>query len=226
MRIALPNRPSRSKSIAALLAGTASLAALALAAEAPVELRLEGINQSYQDVVEEIPPIEMDPVVVRLSSPTQTVVLKQNRLFLTPLGGGRFSGRAELDVLGKGDLIADVDLAGATRRLSDEVLLPPQTLTVAGTVALSRVEGGYRVVTEELPKELPVTIRSQVVGEILDLCAGASLLTLGSLDCQPMADALESPRVPLPPPGSEFLIADGDLTAADRAAIDALLAPR
>jgi hypothetical protein len=211
----------RSGALAALV-----VAAAATAATTPSELRLEGINKTYQDVAGEIPPIVMDPVTVRMSSGNQTILVKQNRIRLTPLGGDRFRGTAELDVLGKGDLVADVDLGGATRRIEDELLLPPQTLTVEGVVRLARAAGGYRVTTEALPKDLPVTIRSRVVGDILDLCAGASLLTLGSLDCQPLADSLERPRVPLPEPGSEVLLADSDLTAADRAALDALLAAR
>jgi hypothetical protein len=194
-------------------------------AQAPTELRLTGLNKTYSDLTTEVAPIRMDPVVVHLSSPRHSIVLKENRIRLTPLGDGRFRARTELDVLGKGDLVADVDLAGGTRRLTDEVVLPPQTVAVEGIVKLARGEGGYVVTTEELPKELPVAIRSRMVGDILSLCAGASLLTLGSLDCDPMAQALENPRLPLPPPGSQFLLADADLTAEDRAAIDALLAP-
>jgi hypothetical protein len=202
----------------------AAAGAAALVAQAPTVLRLGGLNKTYQDVAGEIPPIEMGPVVVRLSSPRQALVLEENRLRLTPLGGGRFRGTAELDVRGEGDLVADVDLGGAPRRITDEVEVPRQTVTVAGVVRLARAEGGYRVVAEELPAETRVAIRSRAVGSILDLCAGASLLTLGSLDCEPLSQALENPRVPLPPKGSEFRLEDADLTAEDRAALDALLA--
>jgi len=69
-----------------------------------------------------------------------------------------------------------------------------------------------------------VAIRSRLVGRLLDTCAGAALLSFGSLDCDPVAAALESPEVPLPAAGSEFFLSDSDLTADDRAAFDDLLA--
>ena len=132
-------------------------------AQTPTELRLTGLNKTYTDVATEVAPVRMDPVVVHLSSPQHSVVLKENRIRLTPLGGGRFRARTELDVLGKGDLVADVEMGGGTRRLTDEVLLPPQTVAVEGIVKLARGDGGYLVTTEELPKDLPVAIRRRAL---------------------------------------------------------------
>ena len=188
------------------------------------ELRLSRLNRVYEDVAGEAPPLRLDPVTVRLSSPHQAVLLKENRIRLEPLGGDRFAGRVELDLLGKGDLVADVDLGGSSRTFHDELLLPPQTVTVEGVVRLARIAGGYRIVTERLPADVQVTSRSRLVGEILDLCAGAALLSLGALDCAPVTEALERPRIPLPGPGTELFLADAELTEADHAALDRLLA--
>jgi hypothetical protein len=190
---------------------------------AVTELSLSRLNRVYEDVAGETPPLRLDPVTVRLSSPHQTVLLKENRIRLEPLGGDRFAVSVELDLLGKGDLIAEVDLAGTSQTFTDEVLLPPQSISVEGVVRLSRLEGGYRIVIERLPEDVRVTIRSRLVGDVLGLCAGAALLSLGSLDCDPVAEALERPRLPLPGPGSELFLSDEDLTDEDRRVLDGLL---
>ena len=194
------------------------------AAAAPTELRFTKLNRVYQDLAGEMAPLRYDPVTVKLSSPKQSVLVKENRITLTPLGGGRFSGRVEIDLLGKGDLIADVDLGGRTQRLVDEVLLPPQHLTLDGVARIARVDGGYRVTSEQLPATLPVEIRSKLVNDLLGICSGAALLSLGSLDCAPLEKELQRPSLPMPAAGSVFFLADADLTDDDRAALDGLLA--
>ena len=217
---------AKPRSIVPLLCAWVVAGGTVAAVAAPTELRLTRFNRIYEDVAGEMPPLRLDPLVVRLASPHQAVLLKQNRIELTPLGGNRFASRVELDLLGKGELVADVDFGGNVQRFTDELVLPPQTVAVTGVVRIARGDGGYRVVAEQLPREVPITIRSRLVGQVLELCAGASLLTLGALDCEPVAAAIERPKVPLPEPGTEMFLADGDLTDGERAALDALLAGR
>jgi hypothetical protein len=207
-----------------LMLAAATGAGATEASAAPTELRFSKMNRVYQDLAGEMAPLRYDPVTVKLSSPKQSVLIKDNRITLTPLGGGRFSGRVEIDFLGKGDLVADVDLGGRTQRLADEVLLPPQHLTLDGVARIARVDGGYRVTSEQLPASLPVEIRSKLVNDLLGICSGAALLSLGSLDCAPLEKELERPSLPLPAAGSVFFLADADLTDDDRAALDGLLA--
>jgi hypothetical protein len=206
------------------LAVALAVAARGATAPAPAELRFSRFNRVYENLAGEMAPLRVEPVTVKLSSPKQAVLVKENRVTLTPLGGGRFSGRVEIDLLGKGDLIADVDLGGRTQRLLDEVLLPPQHLTVDGVARIARVAGGYRVTSEQLPASLPVEIRSRLVNDLINLCSGASLLAMGSLDCGPLEKQLERPAVPMPGPGTVFFLGDADLTDAERGALDALLA--
>jgi len=61
---------------------------------------------------------------------------------------------------------------------------------------------------ERLPPSLRVEIRSRIVNEVIDLCSGASLLSLGALDCGPLAQALERPEIPLASNTSTFPIGD------------------
>jgi hypothetical protein len=200
-------------------------AALPAAATAET-LELERLNRTYTDVVGELAPLVYDPLVVRLASSSQTVIVRGHRIDLTPVGGGRFRASVEVELSGKGNLIADLQLAGGTpQRMTDEVVLPLQKLVIDAVVSLARGQGGYVVVAHELPKALRVDIRSRLVGDILQSCSGLALLTLGALDCAPVTDALERPSLPLPGPGAELWLADAELTDADRAQIDALIAP-
>lgn len=193
---------------------------------AAATLELEKLNRTYTDVVGELAPLVYDPLVIRLASPTQAVIVRRNSARLTPIGGGRFRAAVEVELSGKGTLIADLDLGnGQPRRLTDEVVVPPQTLALEAVVSIERRETGYRVVAHELPKAMRVDIRSRLVGELIDACSGLALLSLGALDCAPVTDALERPTLPLPGPGAEFWIPDSDLTDADREEIEALLGP-
>jgi hypothetical protein len=203
-----------------------AFACLAASAAAAAELRVGKYNRVYEDVAGELAPIEMPPVRIRLSSPSQAIVVKENLARLEPLGGGRFGGRFELELLGKGRLVVDLDLAGRPQRLEDEVLLPRQRIAIDGEARIERVEGGYRVRPEKLPPAVRVEVRSRLINEVLDLCGGAALLTLGALDCGPLQLALERPEVPLSGVAGELFLPDADLTSDERAAVDALLAAR
>lgn len=184
----------------------------------------EKLNRSYSDLVGELPPIAFDPVTVTLASPSQTLLVRSHRAWLAPRGDGSFDGRLEIDLMGKGALTADVDLAGTRQRLTDELVLPPQTLALVARVRLERVEGGYRIHARGLPARLEVAIQSKLVNDILSLCDGAALLTLGALDCGQLARSLTRPAVPLPAE-ADYYLTDADLTPADRARLDALIAP-
>jgi hypothetical protein len=142
---------------------------------------------------------------------------------LVPRSDGAFDGSVEAEILGKGRLIADVDLAGVERRLADEVVLPPQTVVVAGRVRLAREAGGYRGVVDALPKEVRVAIQSNLINDILSLCDGATLLSFGTVDCGPLTQALARPALALPE-STEIFLSDADLTVEDRAELDALIA--
>lgn len=188
------------------------------------ELRLSKYNRVYEDLAGELAPLDYPPVRIRLSSPRQAVLIKDNLAALEPLGNGRFGGRMEIEFLGKGQLEVDVEIGESTRHLEDEVLLPRQRLAVDGEVRIVRAAGGYRVMVERLPPSLRVEIRSRLINEILDLCGGAALLTLGALDCDPLAQALERPEVPLEGLARELFLPDAELTDGERATLDALLA--
>lgn len=197
---------------------------LVAAAPAPRELRFESFNRVYTDLVGELAPFALDPVTVKLSSPKQILLVRDHVARLVPLGGGRVEGSLEIELLGKGSLVADLDLAGRASRLADDLILPPQRVRLDGVARLERAPGGYRIVAERMPRQVHVEVRSRLIDQVVGLCEGASLLTLGSVDCGPVRGALERPAVPLGNGSGEFFLADSELDAADRADLDALIA--
>lgn len=202
------------------------LAALPLAGGASAEqqeLRFAKLNHPYTDFVRELAPVGEPGMSVRLTSPHQTLVLRDHRIRLAPQGGGVFAGEVELDVQGKGDLVADVELGPLVRQLVDEVVVPPQTVRAAGKARIRRVDGGYEIEALEAPRELRLAIQSRTINDILTLCGRASLLTLGAVDCSGLEESLGRPAVAVPQ-GAVFHLADGDLEPADRDALDRLLA--
>jgi hypothetical protein len=193
------------------------------AAEAPIEL--EGFNRTYTDLVGELEPYRADPIQVQLRSPSQRLTVRSNRIRAVQGPDGDLVGQLELDIVGRGALVADVDLGGVRQTFSDELILPPQTLVIPGRARLTRVEGGYRVRVEELPERVPVLVQSRLASSVINLCDTAQMLTLGAVSCDGLEEALTRPAVPIPREAGEVYLADAELDATDRAALDRLVAP-
>jgi hypothetical protein len=209
--------------LAVLAAGLAAVAAFA-ADDGGRDFRFARLNRTYEDVATGFAPIEMDPLKVTITSPHQTVIVREHKLRLVPQADGSFLGTLDLDFLGKGQLEADLDLGSVTKHLSDLVVVPPQHETVAGRVRIVKVDGGYKVTTVELPAKLGVGIESRLANDVISLCDTASFMALGSLDCGGLERSLTRPEIPLPGPGQDFFLAAAELDDAERAAFDAFLA--
>ena len=204
-----------------LSGSTDSLAQTAAAEPAAREFSFTKLNRTYTDLVTDLAPIQQGAVTLRLSSPEHSLVVKRNQLRLRPAEGGAHAGRMELDILGKGWLVADVEGVGIATRLEDELLVPPQTLAVEAKVKLQRAEGGYSVTTVELPRRVEVRIQSKLANQLVSWCEGLALLL--PMDCAGMERSLSVAAIPMPEPGGEYLLADAELTDEDRAALDAYL---
>ena len=189
-------------------------------------MRFVKLNRAYSDFVGDLAPIGEQGMSVILSSPTQTMILRDHRIRLTPLAGGAgdtFSGEVELEVQGQGALIADVTFGPIVRHLTDELVVPPQTLRLASKVRIRRVADGYEITPESLPARIEVAVQSQTINQILTLCDQAATLTLGAVDCSELSRSLTRPAVPLPGGGGTFHLGDEELTDADRLWLDTLI---
>jgi hypothetical protein len=192
-------------------------------AAVPGQFQFQRLNRGYSEVAPEILPIEEGPVTIRLSSPRNNLIVRNHLLRLEPGAGNSFSADLRIEFMGKGWLVADVDVAGAGTRLQDEVLVPPQALEMQGRVRMRRVRGGYEVTPEQLPRRISVRIQSGVGRKIVNLCDGVSSLPFTSFDCASLEQRLSRAVVPLPAAGESFLLEDADLTPQERQQLDGYL---
>jgi hypothetical protein len=190
----------------------------------PGQFRFERFNRSYPEVVPQIAPIVQGPLRIQLSAPKSNLTLRSHFLRLEPGPGGSHTAELRVEFLGKGWLVADVDVAGFTgTRLQDQVTVPAQAATLEGRVKVTREPGAYVVTTEQLPKQIRVKIQSGIGSQIVGFCDRVPTL-LGDLDCERLDQALSSAVVPLPPPGESYLLEDADLTAQERQQFETYLA--
>jgi len=206
---------------AVLLLGAAGAATVP---SPPGQFRFQRLNRSYPEAAPRIEPIVQGPLTIQLSAPRSNLTLSSNLLRLEPGPGGSHTAELRVEFLGSGWLVADVDIAGLTgTRLQDQVLVPPQAVTLEGRVRVTREPGAYVVTTEQLPKQIRVKIQSGVGTQIVSFCDRIPTL-LADLDCERLNQALTSAVVPLPPTGESYLLEDADLTPQERQQLEAYLA--
>ncbi len=213
--------------------GTAATAPTARSASAPAPapapgglLRFTRLNHAYSEPATAVDPITEGPLTVRLSSPSNKLVLVSNALRLEPGADGLYTADLEVRFYGKGRVVADVDMAGVgglAKRFTDEVVVLPQTRRLEGRVRVARSGDGYLLVPERLPRDLPVRIQSQLGNDIVGLCERIASLPFSDLDCSGLDRALSTARVPLPHAGEGFYLARTDLTPDERRQIETYL---
>ncbi|MEO8503054.1 MAG: hypothetical protein ABI609_04070 [Acidobacteriota bacterium] len=186
------------------------------------------LNKSYTNLAGDLEPITQGPLTVRPSSPKNVLVLKDNRLTLRPVTGqaGVQDAHLELDVLGKGWLVADVEAAGVETRFQDELSIPPQTLSFDGQVRLERVDGGYRATAVQAPKHVEVVVKSKLLENLVSWCESMSALPFSGLDCNGLERSISHVALPLPAAGATYFLADSDLTAEERGLLDGFSSPK
>ena len=187
----------------------------------PGQIQLQRLNRSYSEVAPEIFPVVEGPLTVRLSSPRHQITVRRHLLRLEPGSGGSHSADLSIEFQGKGWLVADVAAGPVATRLQDEVLVPPQVAKIQGRVRIRKIQGGYGITPEQLPKRLGVRIQSGIGRQLVNVCDGASVLL--ALDCPGLERSLSRAVIPLPEAGEEYLLEDAELTAAERSQIDGYL---
>jgi hypothetical protein len=128
-----------------------------------------------------------------------------------------------MELEGSGAISAVLRAAGLEGKLDDELVLPRQTLRLAGRIRLARAPEGYNIALVEAPESVEVRIESQLAGRLVPLCRQMALVLI-RFDCAALADALSLVRVPIPPPGTVFVLPIEELGPGDVEALDAYLA--
>lgn len=208
----------------ALAAGAALLgpASAASPETAPARFTFDSLNRAYHLEDSQVAPVRQGPVTIHMTSPRNSLILKDHSVTLTPQGDGTYQASIGVDLMGSGDLVADlVTGAGTSSRLEDVVIVPRQQVRLDGRVRFARVPGGWDVTALSLPPEVEVAIQSRLAGNLVSLC-GQMAVFLG-LDCDGLDRSLSRVEVPLPEAGSVFFLPEEDLSPAEAAALDAYL---
>lgn len=204
------------------------LLGVAIPPNSPVEAKnfvFQSRNRTYSDLTPEALPIRKGPMTIRLSSPSQALLLRRHAVELTRRADGTHDALLEIEFTGGGTLVADIDVRGAMSRLEDQVLIPLQTKLVQAQVALRRSESGFVATVLERPDTITVEIRSKLAGDVVVLCRTTLLFRLLGLNCRVLEEALSAAEIPLPPVGEELFVADAELTTQEIEALESYLDP-
>ncbi len=185
-------------------------------------LEFPRLNQTYRDLAPEIAPVSSGGVEVRLRSPANSLTVRSHRLELEPLPDGSVAFLATASVLGKAQLVVELDAGGVPAELADEVVLPIQDVEVAGRAEVRRTEEGYEVVPRELPSHVALAVQSRLAGQLVTWCDFTSIL-LSTLECSGLDQALSRVRLPLPAPGETYFVEASSLLPEELATLDAAL---
>lgn len=197
---------------------------LAAAGGAPTELELDGVNGRYSNPGVTVEPESQGPVRLKLTSPSNSLWLDSNLVTLEPLGDGEHRARLEVTFHGEGWLVAELDTGAGASPFEDRVVVPSQSLEIAGRLRLTRRGDGYDIVPLEIPETVPVRFESGVAQSLLSICRGLAALPIMPIDCRMIERALTRADLPLPEAGEVFRLPDAQLTEDDRRRLDAYLA--
>ncbi len=212
-----------------LRAGLLSLVlALAAAASAPAQengartFSFERLNRVYEQLIDDLSVIRIGPAEVALRSPEHALTVVRHEATLVPGDDGAFETELELEIEGDGRISADVVIGSLESQLTQELVVPRQTLRLEGEIAIRRDEEGYRIRTERMPATTQVRIESELATQLFTVCRQMALV-LVSLDCEAIERAVTLIAVPLPEAGAEYLIALADTTPEERRELDRFL---
>ncbi len=184
------------------------------------------VNGVHRDFETDLAPIEIGPVTVVLTSPTHFLEVFEHELSLAPGEGGAEMATLRARYQGQAHLVADLEVAGMSSEIDDNIELPLQETEVTGLVEIVRVEDGYRVTALEAPSHVEIQVESDLARRLGLLCRGFAVLAMGNVDCEAVDQAMSVVKVPLPEPGEEFFVANEDLTEQERGQIDKVLRAR
>ena len=188
-----------------------------------LELRFERLNGVYEDLEAFVEPIQSGPLTIQLASPSHRLEMRAHEILLSPLGDGRHRFRGSVRFLGEGTLHAEMDFGGIPATFGDRVVFPDQTREIDATVFIEPVEEGYLVTADELPPFVEVEVESQLASQLVAWCGRIALFVAGDAGCATLDRQLRYPRLPLPAPGTTYLVRADDLTPDERSLINLYL---
>jgi len=201
--------------------GLTLVASIGAAEEGWTSFQFEAYNKEYVNVRSNVQWEQGGPIAVIVSSPSHRLVIRDHSVGLLPEGDGQYRTRVRVGFSGEGDLIADLGMVGAEKRVEDHVVVPLQEVEVYGRVRFTQVEDGYEIETLELPETVDVKIESRLGQQMVDVCK-RTLRILG-VKCSGLAAAFSVATVPLPSPGNIYFIPEEQLSRAERRRLNRFL---
>jgi hypothetical protein len=186
-------------------------------------IELAYLNQTYTDLDVAISPIREGLLAIQLGSPSHRMTLHRNRLVLNPSASGAPDAWVEAEFEGTGDLLAQVEGGPMSTRFQDHVVAPRQVVQLRGKARVTRDAESYTLRLVEAPPNVPVRIRSRVVGRCVALCRGLGLFAVA--DCGRLERSLSTVRVPLDSDRRALRLPRARLAATDRAYLDRFVRP-
>lgn len=181
------------------------------------------LNGTYTDLAGEVRETTTGPIVVRSNSPTNRLELIGNRLEMTHLGDGVHRAEAWVHFEGEAEVEAELLMAGlSTGMVEDQVVVPNQERRIDSRIKLERQDEDYLITIVEVPEDFQIAIQSRLAAQLVSMCEGIARFTFGA-SCEALEGALTNPKIPMPEPGEEFILPAGELTADERAQLEAYL---
>ena len=190
-------------------------------AEARV-VSFERLNRVYENLIDDLTPVRIGPAEVLLRSPEHALTVNRHEAALRPGDDGVLETALELELAGSGRIDADITIGSLKSRLSQELVVPRQTLLLEGAIRVRRSGEGYWITTVRMPEAAQVRIESELGTRLFTVCRQMALV-LVSLDCDAIERAVTLIRAPLPEAGGEYLIAYEDVAPEEREAFDRFL---
>lgn len=205
--------------LAALLA-----ASVLVALGTGVEFPFDRVLGTYENVSVDALPADNGAIGLSLSSPENAVTLEGGSLRLEPAEDGLHEALLVVQFSGEGRLVTEVRMGSFPASFEDRVVFPSQTHRIIARVSVEPEEEGYRLVAKELPETVQIQLESSRAEDLVSLCRRMSLFFAGDAACEGLDSMLSNPKIPLPKPGSDFLVRYSALTQAERERLDVYLA--
>ncbi len=200
----------------------AALPLLQVGEEAVATISFERLDRVYEELIEDVALVDIGPAEVVLRSPEHALTVHRHEARLVARGDGNFETEVVLEVSGAGLILADIVIGSVKSQLTQELVVPRQTLELEGEVEIRRDAEGYHVRTVRLPATTRVRIESELGARLSAVCRQMALVLI-SLDCAAIERAVTLVDVALPAPGGEYLIPLEDTTPAERDLLDRFL---
>ena len=195
-------------------------AALVGAGAPGVDFSFQRVYGTYENVDVEALPVSNGAVNIKLSSPANSITLEAGSLHLEPAEDGLHKAVLDVTFSGHGQLTTEVKVGALPARFEDEVRFPEQQRTVSAWVSIEAVEEGYRVETVQLPETVEIELESALAADLVGFCRTMSLFFAGDAGCENLETLMSHPKLPLPKPGSDFLVRRSDLEKPEQERLD------